>query len=273
MQTIVHKLLFLLIISLSVYADYPEQKLCSGGIVKLYFDEKPEIFINDKKISVFLQKQENKWKLLLPISLYKKQDSISFIAKTSSVEQEYVISLKDCNYQEQHIKVKNKEYVKPKKKTSKRINKDFKIKQKNLALHTVLKQDSLKMIKPLNSKLRHDFGKRRFFNEVAKSPHAGIDLSGKKGTKIKASLGGEVILLGNLFYNGNMVLINHGQGLITAYSHLSKIYKSSGYKIKQGEYIGEVGMTGRATGPHLHFSVYLNGSPVNPDLFLEDASL
>ncbi len=108
---------------------------------------------------------------------------------------------------------------------------------------------------------------------MAKNPHAGIDLSGKKGDKIKAPLSGEIILLGNLFYNGNMLLIDHGQGLITAYSHLSKFSKKEGSWVKQGEVIGEVGATGRATGPHLHWSVYLNGEPINPDLFLEDASL
>ena len=93
------------------------------------------------------------------------------------------------------------------------------------------------------------------------------------GDKIKAPLAGHVILLGDLFYNGKMMLIDHGNGLMSAYSHLSKIYKEDEQWVKQGEYIAEVGMSGRVTGPHLHWSVYLNGEPINPELFLEDASL
>jgi len=274
MQTIGLKLfIFLHVVLISLYADYPKEKFCHGGIVKLYFDEKPTIYINNKKQKIFLQELDKKYKVLLPIYLYSKKDIFEFFSKTASKKQNHQIRLQDCNYKKQYIKVKNKEFVKPKKKkTVKRVSKDFLIKQKNLAKHTKLHVESLQMIKPLNSKLRHDFGRKRFYNNIPRSPHAGIDLSGKKGTKIKAALDGEVILLGNLFYNGNMVLIDHGQGLITAYSHLSKIYKATGYKIKKGEFIGEVGMSGRATGPHLHFSVYLNGQPVNPDLFLEDAN-
>jgi murein DD-endopeptidase MepM/ murein hydrolase activator NlpD len=67
--------------------------------------------------------------------------------------------------------------------------------------------------------------------------------------------------------------INHGEGLMSAYSHLDKIYKSGGTWVEQGDFIGEVGKSGRVTGPHLHWSVYLKGIAINPELFLEDATL
>ena len=257
---------FLLVFNLFAF---PKEQLSPGGLAKLFFKEKPEIFIKDQKQKVFTQKREDDWMVLIPLSLYKKPELVKIVSQTSLGKKEHLISMKPSSYPTQHITVKNREYVAPSKKTTERIKKDSIIKKKNFALHTPLRIDSLKMIKPLDSDLRHDFGRRRFFNKVPKSPHAGIDLSGKKGDKIKAPLSGEVILLGELFYNGNMMLIDHGEGLITAYSHLSKIYKPNGYRVKQGEFIAEVGATGRVTGPHLHWSVYLNGEPVNPDLFLD----
>ncbi len=248
---------------------FPYEQISSGGIVKLRFLHRPELFVNDKKVNVFTKKEKNDWLVLMPVSLYKGAESLRFISETSSMYQLHLIDLKPSNYSEQHINVKNKEFVRASEKTLKRIEKESALKREAFSRFTKIYIDKLKMIKPLDSQLRHDFGRRRFFNGVPKNPHAGIDLSGKKGDKIRAPLSGSVILLENLFYNGNMLLLDHGQGLFTAYSHLSKFLKEDGDWVRQGEYIGEVGSTGRATGPHLHWSVYLGGEPVNPDLFLD----
>ena len=265
--------LVLILYIFNLYA-YPQEERVPGGIIKLYFDERPEIFYDNKKQKAFIQKDEGRWIVLLPIPIHEKSKTLKLTSKTASKTQDHNISIQAKRYKEQHIKIANSEYVKPSsKETHKRIINDLEIKRKNYARHTPLQVKNLKMIKPLESNLRHDFGRRRFFNGVAKNPHLGIDLSGRCGDKIKAPLDGLVIILGDLFYNGKMMLIDHGQGLITAYSHMSKIYKPSGTRIKQGEFIGEVGKSGRVSGPHLHWSVYLNGIAVNPDLFLEDASL
>jgi len=266
------KFFFLLLFSLNLFA-FPNEQLSPGGVAKLYFDERPDIYINDKKVNAFTVKQEGKWLVLIPLSLYKGTKTLRVVSRTTTHVQTHLIHLQKSNYKTQHINVKNKEFVIASKKTLNRIRKESSLKKRNFQRYTKLYSKELKMIKPLNSKLRHDFGRRRFFNGVAKNPHAGIDLSGKEGDEIRAPLSGEIIILGNLFYNGNMLLIDHGQGLMTAYSHLSKFSKANGSWVKQGEVIGEVGSTGRATGPHLHWSVYLNGEPINPDLFLEDASL
>ena len=262
-------------VSTSKVADisFPNEQRSPGGVAKLYFNERPDIFIENKKQNVFTIKLKDRWMVLLPLSLYKGTQTLRVVSQTTSLIQVHLILLEPANYKKQYINVANKEFVIASEKTLKRIEKESLRKKKKVHRFTPLYLSNVKMIKPLESRLRHDFGRRRFFNGVAKSPHAGIDLSGRYGDKIKAPLAGNVILLGDLFYNGKMMLIDHGNGLMSAYSHLSKIYKEDETWVKQGEYIAEVGKSGRVTGPHLHWSVYMSGEPVNPELFLEDASL
>ena len=264
-------LLALFFYTLSLFS-YPNEQLSPGGIAKLYFKERPDIYINNVKQDVFTKKMGKRWLVLLPLSLYKKPETLRVVSQTSTMLQVHLISLKPSDYEKQYIKVKNREFVRASNETLKRIKRESALKKEKLRRHTRSYIDDLKMIKPLDSPLRHDFGRRRFFNGVPKKPHAGIDLSGKEGDRIKASLSGTLHVLGDLFYNGKMILIDHGQGLMTGYSHLSKIYIEDDTWVKQGEFIGEVGQSGRVTGPHLHWSVYFHGQPVNPDLFLEDAS-
>ncbi len=92
-------------------------------------------------------------------------------------------------------------------------------------------------------------------------------MAAPEGTPIKAPLAGEIIELGNFFFNGNVVYIDHGLGFVTMYCHLSRIDVIKGQLVTQGEIIGKVGKTGRVTGPHLHWGVSLNGNMVDPRLF------
>ena len=121
---------------------------------------------------------------------------------------------------------------------------------------------------PARGPLSSRFGLRRIFNGLPRNPHAGLDLAVGTGTPVSAPGDGVVANTGNYFFNGNTVFIDHGQGLITAYMHLSRIDVHTGQSVKKGEILGAVGATGRATGPHLHWAVILNDTPVDPELFL-----
>jgi murein DD-endopeptidase MepM/ murein hydrolase activator NlpD len=110
----------------------------------------------------------------------------------------------------------------------------------------------------------HNFGKRRVLNGEKRSPHTGLDMPAKTGTPIHASQRGRVMLADDLYFSGNTVILDHGLGVYTFYCHMSAIKVAVGDMVNMGTIIGLVGATGRVTGPHLHWSLNVNGARVNP---------
>lgn len=120
-------------------------------------------------------------------------------------------------------------------------------------------------IEPVKGRISGLFGGQRIMNGNKMNPHLGTDIAAPTGTPVKAAGDGFIALdAADTFYSGNVIVIDHGHGLQTVYAHLNKMNVKKGDKVKQGDIIGEVGQTGRVTGPHLHWGASLRGTRFNP---------
>lgn len=123
--------------------------------------------------------------------------------------------------------------------------------------------------KPVNGVVVGPFGRRSVINGQDRSPHGGVDFRAAQGAPIKAAAGGKVVLVDDTFFGGWTVLIDHGQGLITGYRHLSAALVKPGQDVRKGQIIAKAGATGRVTGPHLHFDVHLAGARLDPEAWIK----
>lgn len=267
-------LIFLFLLSLQAKGfDFPKVNSIPGGIAIVKLNaisetvDNPEAYFKNHRVLV--RKNDTHWEAIvgLPLSIKAGIHKLKVKYKNKTLHKEF--SVADKKYKTQHITLKNKRMVNPYAKDMDRIIKEKKIiinalkqwsEQENVQTHFIL---------PVEGRLSSPFGLKRFFNNQPRKPHSGLDIAAPEGAIIKAPADGRVINTGNYFFNGNTVFLDHGQGLITMFCHMNAINIKEGATVKQGDVIGEVGMTGRVTGPHLHWSVSLNNTRIEPKLFLD----
>ncbi|MBE0440019.1 MAG: peptidoglycan DD-metalloendopeptidase family protein [Gammaproteobacteria bacterium] len=249
----------------------PKQSAVPGGVVIVALGDatmvKPNVTYNGNNVMVVEKDQQ--WLAVVGVSLSAKVGKQTLEVSSAGKTSKTLFEIEDKDYPTQHITIKDKSKVNPSKLDMERINAESAhIKS---ALRSWTEGDvALNFIWPIDGEISGLFGRRRVFNGQPRRPHSGMDLAAKQGTEIHAPEAGIVRNPGDYFFNGNTVFIDHGQGLVTMFCHLDRIDVKAGQNVKQGDVIGTVGMTGRATGPHLHLGVSLNDERVEPRLFFPE---
>ncbi len=177
------------------------------------------------------------------------------------------VTIHSFPYKEQRLKIKNRRKVIPNAEDLRRIRAETVRKREAKAFHSK-ELARVDFLRPVQGAVSSPFGLRRFFNGHPRAPHRGLDIAAPEGTPVRAAADGMVVETGDFFFSGNLVFLEHGQGLKTLYGHMSRIAVKPGENVKKGQVIGYVGHTGRATGPHLHFGVWMQGCYVDPTIFL-----
>jgi len=251
---------------------FPMTAPVPGGIaiidLKYNFNERSKVFYGKKRI--LTRKINNTWQAVigLPLKIKAGVHKIKIInAQGKKRYQEFSVYGKD--YETRHITITNKRMVSP---TKKDIERHYKEKPLIIAaLKTWTENNNVQtsFSLPVEGRFSSIFGLKRIYNNQKRiRRHTGLDIAAPTGTLIKSPAKGKVIRTGAYFFTGNTVFIDHGQGLISMYCHLNKTHVKAGQQLVQGQTIGTVGMTGRVSGPHLHWVVSLNNTKVDPKLFI-----
>jgi len=206
----------------------------------------------------------------LPLDLAQGEHSVSVYTAADIAEQQTIV-VQDYAYKTQHLTIKDQSKVTPDAAQLERYAREAtEQKAAYRVFSPALATAFPSFIKPTAGRYSSPFGFKRFFNGEPRAPHAGLDIAAPTGQPVSAPAAGTVIQTGDYFFNGQTVMIDHGQGIVSMLCHLSRIDVKIGDPIAQGQPIGLVGATGRATGAHLHWTLSLNDARVDPKLVLRD---
>lgn len=263
-------LALLLILFTQFVCAFPKSDLVPGGLVAIPFESDgfPKVYYRGNRVMV-TSLSSKKWAAVVGIPLFVSPGEEHLLVERAGAQTLFKFMVHSKVYPTQHVTLSNQKQVEPDVKTLKRI------KEESKEIATAFKHwrgeknpIRVSFMLPVNGKISGDFGLRRVFNGQARGPHSGIDIAAPFNTPIRAPAKAKVLKVGNYFFNGKTLFLDHGQGLVTMYCHLNKILVAPHQTIKQGQPIARIGQTGRATGPHLHWSVSLNDARVDPVLFL-----
>ncbi|MEH6347015.1 MAG: peptidoglycan DD-metalloendopeptidase family protein [Bermanella sp.] len=253
--------LLALLLSWQVWA-FPESSPVPGGIVTLKLgaqsENRPTVYYKNNVVAVTAH--NGYWHAIVGLSL-----------NTQLGHQEVRINgeglgfeVKNKDYPEQHITLKTNKHVDLSAADLKRHKGEKKQATQVFKAFDTSQAPDLAFMKPVKGPYSSLFGLKRFFNEKPRNPHSGLDIAAPTGTKVLTPSPGKVVLTGNFFFNGKVVYVDHGLGLISMFCHLNEIDVKVGEALVKGQPLGKVGATGRVTGAHLHWSVSLNNARVDP---------
>jgi len=229
----------------------------------------PAARYGDHRVLVVRQ-EDGQWLAIVGIPLSARAGQAQLQVSDAGGSRRVAFAVRDKEYAAQHITLKNRRQVTPNPDDLRRIERE--LAEQNAAYAAYREgvvPSNVVLDRPVQGgRLSSPFGLRRFFNGQERNPHSGLDFAVPAGTPVAAPAAGRVVLVGDYFFNGRTVFVDHGQGLISMFCHLSEIDVRVGDEVARGATVGKVGATGRATGPHLHWNVSLNNVRVDPAIFI-----
>ena len=248
----------------------PQAEPVPGGVAVIPIEtdgtSMPHAYLGNSRVMVV--HDAAKWFAVvgLPLSFHAGKHELRVIDDDGHKQQlSFLVHPK--KYGEQHITIKNKRLVNPTREDMKRINRDSSEIHAAFTTWRELTTPPLTFDLPVEGPISGVFGTRRFFNNQERHPHTGLDLAAPRGTPIRAPADGVIVGIGNYFFNGRTVFIDHGQGLISMYNHMDRIAVQLGEAVKRGQRIAELGESG-TDRPKLHFEIRKSGKPVDPMRYL-----
>jgi len=242
--------------------------------IKVEEGEKVQIKWRGKEISLVANPDGTSWQGFLAADLNEKPGNYKAVVNVSpsGYEKQFEIEVVDKDYGVRTLTLPEK-MVELDEKTLKRVNKESDIINGLWEAPASAPVWSGFFMRPVDGIVVGPFGRGSVINNQPRSPHTGVDLMGEEGTPVKAVNDGKVLLTCDHFFTGESIFLDHGGQVLSMYFHLKEIDVKQGDMVRKGQTIGLVGSTGRATGPHLHWGMRVNGARINPlsliDLTLE----
>lgn len=243
-----------------------------GGVAVLSLGDgaaAPQVTYLDRPVLV-VREAGKQWIAVVGIPLTVKPGQEQVQVKDGGGTRQVAFTVGAKDYVAQHITLKNRRQVDPNPDDLKRIERELAEQvEAYRGFRAGVTPSNLILDRPVDGgRLSSPFGLRRFFNGQERNPHSGLDFAVPAGTPIKAPAAGVVVLVGDYFFNGKTVFLDHGQGFVSMFCHMSAISVKVGDEVPRGGVVGKVGATGRATGPHLHWNVSLNDARIDPAIFI-----
>ena len=232
----------------------------------------PRAWLGEQRVWVSVE--GGQWTAVVGLALDLPPGSLKLRVEAGEQERQVDFVVRPKTYPEQHIRLKDSSKVTLSPADEARAVAEIaEIQQLKRHWRSVGAEDAVEaqFVLPANGRLASRFGLRRFFNGEARAPHSGLDVAIRRGTPVNSTARGTVLAVDDYFFNGKTVFVDHGNGLISMYCHLDRSDVQAGDPVSQGQRVGLSGMTGRASGPHLHWGMVLNGAMVDPALFIERA--
>ena len=238
-----------------------------SGQTKASNNTPPTARFMDKPVLV-TRTDTGKWVAVVGIPLSAALGTQHIQVVQGSKSAMYTFTVGDKKYREQRITLKTNKHVDLSPQDLARYEREKKLQDDAYQQFSPQVPSNVLLDRPVNGPLSSPFGLKRFFNDQPRAPHSGLDFAVPTGTPVQAPAAGRVILVGDYFFNGKTVFVDHGQGMISMFCHLSDIDVKTGEPLARGQVLGKVGATGRVTGAHLHWNVSLNDARVDPAIFI-----